>query len=188
MNVNLIWIPVSFVGGLIGGGLLGGYFATRGCREKIKRLEEERKEETAEMTAMKEKYAKKIEKEENEIDKKLEKDMKDISKPVKSAESTSKRVIDHPVRIDEAEFDRDIDTGMDHEALTYYRLDSVLADEHDEQVDDPVGLVGRDVWESLDIVEDETVWARNYELEMDFEITIDASLSYYRDVAGSAGV
>lgn len=188
MTVNILWIPVSIVGGIVTGGVLGGYFATRGCREKIKRLEEERKQETKEMEEMREKYASKLEKAEKELDDSIAKGMKDISKPIKSAEKTSKRVVDHPMRIDETEFNRDIETGVDHENLTYYRLDSVLTDEHDEVVDDPTGLIGKDVWESLDIVEDETIWARNYELEMDFEINIDASMSYYRDVAGSAGV
>lgn len=183
MNVSIWWIPVALFGGLLSGGLLGGYFATKGCRKKIEELEEERIEETREMSEMREKYGKKLDEEEKNVDEKLEKDMNEVSKPVKSVENTSRRVVDHPVRINESEYNRDVDTGVDYEELMYYRIDSVLTDAHDEVIDNPEGLVGKDVWESLDSVESDMIFVRNFELETDYEISIDSNLSYYRDIA-----
>ena len=185
MNISIWWIPVAAIGGLLGGGLLGGYFATRGCREKIARLEEERKQETQEMENYRKSIEEKLNKKEKELDEKIEEGMKEIKKPVKSAENMSRRAKDHPVRITEEEFDKDVDTGVDSEELMYYRLDSVLADAHDEIVDDPIDLIGKDAYDMLDIVEDDEMFVRNFELETDFNITIDSKLSYYRDVVGS---
>lgn len=182
MNVSIWWIPVAGIAGLIVGGLGGGYLASRGCKKKLAELEEERKQETREMEEIMSKYDKKLDADEKKVDKKLAKDMKEVKKPVKS-KATSRRVEDHPVRISEDEYNSDMEQGRDTESLTYYRRDSVLAGQNDEQVDDPVDLIGKDVWESLDIVEDETLYVRNFGLEMDFEINIDPSLSFYRDVA-----
>lgn len=174
---SYIWIPVAFVGGAIIGGLVGGYFASKECRKRVQQLEEERKEETKEMNEIMAKYHGKLEAKEKDIDKKLAEPMKE--KPAKKNQSP--RVEDHPFRITEKEFESDYGK-VDDETITYYRLDGVLADKTNSVIDNPVELIGKDVWESIDSIEDEAVYVHNESLEMNFEICIEQNLSYYRDV------
>lgn len=180
MNVAVWWIPAAFVGGAIIGGFVGGYFATGECRKRVKQLEEERKEETEEMSKIMNKYKGKLEEEEKNLDKDILKGLN----PKQNKKNQSPKVEDHPFRITEEEFNSDYGT-TDDETLTYYRLDSVITDHFDNPIEDPVKLIGKDVWESIDSVEDETIYVHNEELEMNFEIVVNDKLSYYRDVLGS---
>lgn len=58
-------------------------------------------------------------------------------------------------------------------SLTYFGEDGILADENDEIVDDPDGVIGMESLIHFGIFEDDTVFVRNDALKCDYEVCWD---------------
>ena len=85
-----------------------------------------------------------------------------------------------PYVISPDEFD-ELD-GYEVISLTYF-ADGVLTDDHNEPVEDVEGTVGRDSLNTFGDYEPDSVFVRNEELRVDYEILAD--VRKYSDVVGS---
>ena len=65
------------------------------------------------------------------------------------------------------------ETGYETRSLTYYD-DDVLTDDEDNRIDDIEGTVGEDFADHFGEYEDDSVFIRNDELEIDYEILLTA--------------
>ena len=83
-------------------------------------------------------------------------------------EEDNTKMITHPYIIDPDEFGRDYDTV----SLTYY-ADGVLEDDFDGVIDDPEELVGDDYMNHFGEYEEDSVFVRNDEKQIDYEICRD---------------
>lgn len=88
-----------------------------------------------------------------------------------------------PFEITEEQFMSDFRDSQ-NESLNYYAVDRVLTDEHDEPINNPVEVVGAFIYESLDLETADVMYIHNDALDTNYEIIIEHSLGYRRDVLG----
>ena len=86
--------------------------------------------------------------------------------------------------IDKETFKRDIEI-KDSDTYTYYQEDGVLVNDITREVEpDQVGVLGKDVMEIIEDTEKDELYIDNEPDDMLYDIVVDHTMSYYRDVLG----
>lgn len=99
-------------------------------------------------------------------------------------EDESKRRDLHIRMIDKAQFMRDIEV-RDSDTYTYYQEDGVLVNDITQEVEpDQEGVLGKDAMEIIEDTEKDEIYIDNEPDDMLYDIVIDHSMGYYRDVLG----
>lgn len=188
----MLWIPVAFISGAIVGGFAGGFIGTNGAKKRIEELEERLKMLEKEKTDLVDKY-------DHEADKALAEATASLQKaftaepPVSSLDESEEEKENEeevpkrgPFLITESEFRNEFAT-IDDDHLTYYSRDGVLADDGGNEVDNPRSLLGQayDQLVNGEFEDEDTIYIHNEQLEQNFEIEIDFSSSYYRDISAA---
>lgn len=180
---------LSFFGGVVLGGILGGYFVGVSCAKRYK-------EQLTEAENRNDLLAKELEK---TAERALSEPLKGIVEPQTnecSIDGYSEALSDY-VSMSEEETKPDIRIitqqefsenvhFKDSETLTYYVEDSVLADEFDMPVHDEEKTIGMECLEKLENAteDDEYFYVDNLAEEKMYEIIVEHNESFYRDVLG----
>lgn len=180
---------LSFFGGLVIGGILGGYFVGVNC---VKRY----KTQLTEAENRNDQLAQKLEK---TAERALSEPLKAIVEPQTnecSNDGYSEAINDYvsmseeekkpDIRIiTQQEFSENVNY-RDSETLTYYVEDSVLADEFDMPVHDEEKTIGMECLEKLENAteDDEYFYVDNLAEEKMYEVIVEHNESFYRDVLG----
>lgn len=194
----MLWIPVAFLSGGLVGGFIGGFIGVNGAKKKIEELEKLLEEAKKEKTDLLNKFENQTNKALEEISEKVRTDTVDfVSRPpVSSIDSVKEETVVEavqekvgtrpPFRISEEAFRHELAT-VDDDTLIYYTKSGVLADNGGSEMTNPKYYIGDVFSELIDGVYDDEdkVFVHNEALEQNFEIEIDHSQNYYRDVAGS---
>jgi hypothetical protein len=86
--------------------------------------------------------------------------------------------------IDKETFKRDLEI-KDSDTYTYYQEDGVLVNDITREVEpDQVGVLGKDVMEIIEDTEMDELYIDNEADDMLYDIMVDHTMSYYRDVLG----
>jgi hypothetical protein len=86
--------------------------------------------------------------------------------------------------IDKETFKRDLEI-KDSDTYTYYQEDGVLVNDITREVEpDQVGVLGKDVMEIIEDTEMDELYIDNEPDDMLYDIMVDHTMSYYRDVLG----
>lgn len=86
--------------------------------------------------------------------------------------------------IDKETFKRDLEI-KDSDTYTYYQEDGVLVNDITREVEpDQVGVLGKDVMEIIEDTEKDELYIDNEPDDMLYDIVVDHTMSYYRDVLG----
>ena len=90
----------------------------------------------------------------------------------------------HIRMIDKETFKRDIEV-RDSDTYTYYQEDGVLVNDITQEVEpDQEGVLGKEVMEIIEDTEKDELYIDNEPDDMLYDIVVDHSMSYYRDVLG----
>lgn len=90
----------------------------------------------------------------------------------------------HIRMIDKETFKRDLEV-RDSDTYTYYQEDGVLVNDITMEVEpDQVGVLGKDAMEIIVDTEKDELYIDNEPDDMLYDIVVDHSMSYYRDVLG----
>jgi len=90
----------------------------------------------------------------------------------------------HVRMIDKETFKRDLEV-RDSDTYTYYQEDGVLVNDITQEVEpDQVGVLGKDAMEIIVDTEKDELYIDNEPDDMLYDIVVDHSMSYYRDVLG----
>ena len=86
--------------------------------------------------------------------------------------------------IDKETFKHDIEV-KDSDTYTYYQEDGVLVNDITQEIEtDQVGVLGKDAMEIIEDTEKDELYIDNEPDDMLYDIVVDHSMSYYRDVLG----
>lgn len=90
----------------------------------------------------------------------------------------------HIRMIDKETFKRDIEV-RDSDTYTYYQEDGVLVNDITREIEtDQLGVLGKEVMEIIEDTEKDELYIDNEPDDMLYDIVVDHSMSYYRDVLG----
>lgn len=90
----------------------------------------------------------------------------------------------HIRMIDKETFKRDLEV-RDSDTYTYYQEDGVLVNDITQEVEtDQEGVLGKEVMEIIEDTEKDELYIDNEPDDMLYDIVVDHSMSYYRDVLG----
>lgn len=162
--------------GFFVGGLLGGYLMGRVCgkeyRKRIESLQDENARLVGELHKSREKAI--VEKDE---------ELGDVDLSINDWDDTFDVKDIH--MIDAETFRRDMET-RDNETLTYYQEDGVLVDSANEVVRNEENVIGVEAMEKIFDCGNDTdyVYALDEDANKMYEIVVEHSQSYYRDVVG----
>lgn len=193
--------------GLLGffvGGLLGGYLVGRMCGKEYKKRMDDLKEENEKLSKEVESYDSALDdiedpfanenNSEDDVDSETDvgilsrkygsdrfnKEMERYTGPSESSKDPNDIHI-----IDAESFRRDIET-RDNETLTYYQEDGVLVDSANNVIRNEEQVIGVEAMEKIfDCGEDvDYVYVSDEEDDKMYEIAVEHTQSYYRDVMG----
>lgn len=85
--------------------------------------------------------------------------------------------------ITEEEFSRSLD-AREHEEITYFQEDGILADESQEVIPNQLDILGEDAMEMIFDTPEDVLYVDNDDFETMFKVNVEHNLSYYRDVLG----
>ena len=86
--------------------------------------------------------------------------------------------------IDKETFKRDIEV-KDSDTYTYYQEDGVLVNDITQEIEtDQVGVLGKEAMEIIEDTEKDELYIDNEPDDMLYDIVVDHTMSYYRDVLG----
>lgn len=85
--------------------------------------------------------------------------------------------------ITEEEYSRSLET-RDHEEITYFQEDGILADESQEVIPNQLDILGEDAMEMIFDTPEDVLYVDNDDFETMYKVNVEHSLSYYRDVLG----
>lgn len=85
--------------------------------------------------------------------------------------------------ITEEEFSRSLD-ARDHEEITYFQEDGILADESQEVITNQLDILGEDAMEMIFDTPEDVLFIDNDDFETMYKVNVEHNLSYYRDVLG----
>ena len=90
----------------------------------------------------------------------------------------------HIKMIDKETFKRDIEV-RDSDTYTYYQEDGVLVNDVTQEIEtDQLGVLGKEIMEIIEDTEKDELYIDNEPDDMLYDIVVDHSMSYYRDVLG----
>lgn len=90
----------------------------------------------------------------------------------------------HIRMIDKETFKRDLEV-RDSDTYTYYQEDGVLVNDIAQEIEpDQEGVLGKEVMEIIEDTEKDELYIDNEPDDMLYDIVVDHSMSYYRDVLG----
>lgn len=90
----------------------------------------------------------------------------------------------HIRMIDKETFKKDLEV-RDSDTYTYYQEDGVLVNDITQEVEpDQEGVLGKEVMEIIEDTEKDELYIDNEPDDMLYDIVVDHSMSYYRDVLG----
>lgn len=90
----------------------------------------------------------------------------------------------HVRMIDKETFKRDLEV-RDSDTYTYYQEDGVLVNDITQEVEtDQEGVLGKEAMEIIEDTEKDELYIDNEPDDMLYDIVVDHSMSYYRDVLG----
>ena len=171
------WLIGGFVGaivGFVGGYFFGGMNCAKHYRNQIEELEDEN-ERLLNETAEKEEEIN-APKDENDRYDNLTGIYRD------PADTDDERADIHI--ISEQQFKDDLNY-RDNETLTWYKEDNVLADSADMPIHSEEDVIGVEALDKLENMgEDEFLYVSNDIEDKMYEIIVEGSMSYYRDIVG----
>lgn len=189
MNINYI---IAGICGFVGGGLFGGMImGRRAAAESAIALEKAMHHSDLleqELTELREKHKKALDRINKELDSSLEDLRKDISKPKPQIEKLMEKYRVMEEETEEENQDpfliEDYEYGIDSEtaSFSYYPEDNVFVDDRDEILRVPEFLFGEKALEEIQGTEANAVYIHNPKLGTDYEVTIEHGLSYSRDI------
>ena len=171
------WLIGGFVGaivGFVGGYFFGGMNCAKHYRNRIEELEDEN-DRLLNETAEKEEETNAPKDKNDRYD-----NLTDIYRD--PADTEDERADIHI--ISEQQFKDDLNY-RDNETLTWYKEDSVLADSADMPIhseEDVIGVGALDKLENMG--DDEFLYVSNDIEDKMYEIIVEGSMSYYRDIVG----
>ena len=195
-------IVIGLIGFLLGGmsgGFLMGCICSKNYKNTITSLQERNdilKQELRDMKSDKhEQRMQKANKEEKLLDEKIKKygystndeefdsdEDVEFNDPFDGEEVNEDEDENKEIRlIDKAVFDEDLEC-RDCERLTFYQEDGILTDEYDEPIVNQTDIIGIEAIEAAENTEDDFLYVSNDILDKIYEITIEHSDSYYRDL------
>lgn len=200
MNHSIIYGAIGFIlGGLTGGFLVGTWFGKE-YKKRIDRLEyeneklrDDRREKKAEELKVREKKA-----DEHKLAKvSAEEIVKKTGYLPKEEEKNDEEDVD----LDDVDFDDPFEESQEDirliskkqydedlllkesETLTYYQQDGILADAFDDAVQNATNVVGIDAIEKAEEAKDDDIlYVSNDVEDKVYEIIVNATESFYRDV------
>lgn len=194
-------IVIGLIGFLLGGmsgGFLMGCICGKEYRKRINDLQDRNdilKQELKEMkSGNHERRTAKAVQEEKVLDKKIKEygysandgefdsdEEVDFNDPFEK-DDDDKEENDKEIRlIGKGSFDEDLEY-RDCERLTFYQEDGILADEYDEPISNQTDIIGIEAIEKAENTEEDFLYVSNDILDRLYEITIEHSDSYYRDL------
>lgn len=81
------------------------------------------------------------------------------------------------------EYSRSLD-ARDHEEITYFQEDGILADESQEVIPNQLDILGEDAMEMIFDTPEDVLYVDNDDFETMYKVNVEHNLSYYRDVLG----
>ena len=195
-------IVIGLIGFLLGGmsgGFLMGCICGREYRKRINDLQDHNDILKQELKDMKsgnhERRTAKAVQEEKVLDKKIKEygystndeefdsdEDVDFDDPFEKDDGGEEDEEDKEIRlINKESFDEDLEC-RDCERLTFYQEDGILADEYDDPINNQTDIIGIEAVEEAENTEEDFLYVSNDILDKIYEITIEHSDSYYRDL------
>lgn len=81
------------------------------------------------------------------------------------------------------EYSRSLD-AREHEEITYFQEDGILADESQEVIPNQLDILGEDAMEMIFDTPEDVLFIDNDDFETMYKVNVEHNLSYYRDVLG----
>lgn len=178
------WLIGGFVGaavGFVGGYFFGGMNCAKHYRNRIEELEEEN-DRLLNETAEEEKETN-APKDKNDSRPIRKGDYDDMTKVYRDPADTEDERADIHI-ISEQQFKDDLNY-RDNETLTWYKEDGVLADSADMPIHSEEDVIGVEALDKLENMgDDEFLYVSNDIEDKMYEIIVEGSMSYYRDIVG----
>jgi len=103
--------------------------------------------------------------------------------PIEDSDEKNRRDL-HVRMIDKETFKRDIEV-KDSDTYTYYQEDGVLVNDLTQEIEpDQIGVLGQEAMEIIEDTEMDELYIDNEPDDILYDIMVDHSMSYYRDVLG----
>ena len=213
MGENLIFGIIGFVAGAIVGGLTIGHTCAKAYRRRIEDLESERDQLIEERRKTASRASESRLRALQEAEKLLDENLSTIGKKEAAKKAIkeyrgedSEDSEDDDLDLDDEDFDFNDPFGDDSEdgeirmltkeefdkelssresfTMTYYQEDGILTDENQDIVHEQASILGEEAMGLIDDTTRDTLYIDNGPDEALYEIVVEHSLSYYRDVLG----
>lgn len=192
MPERLIFGILGFIVGCMGGFFAGSSLASKGYKKKIDQLEKQcedvKKEARATIEEVMGKREKAVEEKYKEIiaenayaDEEDEDIGEENEKDTVAEEKVEEIGEDGYSLLTKQQYDIDINC-MQTEHLMFYQEDGILADEFDEMIANARETIGPEAFEKCMDTNESFVYVRNDYSDMAYEIEINPSESFYRDL------
>jgi len=188
-----------FIGGIVGGGVMG-FVVTDELKGRIDNLESQNRSLREELGALKKQEKAEVititnSEIEAEVQKRVEEETQKryeelrkhyISEDDDDYHSWNSMINPPPIRmIDEQTFNEDRNY-RDTDSLVYYQQDGTLVDSQKDIVSNPSEIIGDEAMDIIDDTLNDYIYVLDEQADMVYEISIEHSLSYTRDVLGVA--